>query len=195
MSLSSLKEIKLDFSWVRNFFYTTNPPREEIETVLDLNNLLNNSWVLDMKYNDNGEFVKFCAEKHPDLNFVFFHEIKHTSSQEYSKFKSSFPQNVRVFYMTPTEFVKNMNPAYDEFIVTNKVGYRRIISSHIDNDNVLSKIDKSLYKDYGNTLQSMLLIVGNNPLRENNQFRVSFNYNYYTSKIFIYYPISDFNQN
>lgn len=186
MSLSSLKEIELDFTWARNFFYSAN---KTYEIALELNNLPKQSWILDMKYDDNGEFVKFCAEEHPDLNFVFFHEIKHTSPQEYSKFKSSFPQNVRVFYMRPTDFVKNMNQAYDEFIVTNKVGYRRIISGHVDNDNILSKIDKSLYKDYGNKIPSTLFVVGDNQLREGNPHFKQHNNNHK------YYPISDFNQN
>jgi hypothetical protein len=185
-SLSLLKEIKLDLSWLRNWFI--NKRYTNLQNMLDLNKLPQNCWILDMKYDDNGEFIKSCASKYPQINFVFFHEISHASPEEYTLFKSSFPANVHVFYMKPNEFVNNMNQVYNEFISINYVGYRRCIATSIvDNANILSKIDKSFYKNYGNTLPSMLLIVDDIQLRESSaMFKQHMNQ---------YYAINDFYPN
>lgn len=121
------------------------------EQSLELDILPKNSWILDMSY-DDGEFTKLCAFKYPDLNFVFFanHEL-------------TLPTNVHVFIVSPDAFVNQSNDDYEDFALKNKVSYRRIFVSQKTEywhniPALFERIDKCLYKDYGNTIKSTLTI-------------------------------------
>ena len=146
MSLSSLKEIKLDYSWVHGLF--ENFSREKnIEESLQLDVLPNNSWVLIQTY-DSNKIINYCAKKWPNLNFVTF-----------GNYNTSF-KNIYVFNIALDEFTNNSNEDYDHFVIKNSVSYRRVLlsTSTPANESTFKRIDKQLYKDYGNTIKSLLII-------------------------------------
>jgi hypothetical protein len=246
MSLSSLKEIHLDYSWIRELydratplffratqlfdrvnylfwyvfysFYIIEPSLSEkttfqnLLTSLELDILPKNSWILDMTH-DDGDFIKFCAKKHPYLNFVFFKKFNNETQEEYDTDVSTFPENVTVFYMPTESFIKNNNQNYEEFLINNKVGYRRVVSRDIKHREVFERIDKSLYKDYGNTIKSFLLVYGaNSDCCDNNYLKCVSNGTLgYESNMLVplkkqaqmatylrtktFYPVNDFNNN
>jgi hypothetical protein len=137
--------------WDKEMFKT-------FETDIEIHILPKNSWVLDISY-DDGDFTKHCAKKYPDLNFVFFTN----KTSIYNKSNNTFPKNVNVFFVTPNHFVNQSNNAYEDFAINNKVGYRRIFASQGTEywhniPALFERIDKCLFKDYGNTLKSYLLL-------------------------------------
>ena len=128
------------------------------ETDIELRILPKNSWILDLSY-DNGDFTKYCANKYPELNFVFFTKKRDI----YNESKNAFPKNVNVFFVTPNHFVNQSNNAYEEFVINNMVGYRRVFASQGTEywhnfPALFERIDKCLFKDYGNTIKSYLLL-------------------------------------
>lgn len=127
-------------------------------TDIELPNLLSNMWVLDMSYDDNGDFVKYCAKKYPHLNFVYF--AKNTTI--YDEMTDNPRHNINVFFMTPTHFVNRTNKTYEDFVINNKVGYSRVFASQgleycYNFQALFEHIDKCLFKDYGNTIKSYFL--------------------------------------
>jgi hypothetical protein len=181
MSLSSLTEINLDFSWVRQFFI--RKCGEHIADSLDFKMLPDNSWILDI----TGEISAYCAKKWPNLNFVTFKQPNEHHSYN----------NLHVFEMTFDEFASNNNIAYDDFIVKNRIGYRRvIISNSIDNESILKQIDKQLYKDYNNPIQSLLIVYTTAMHRINGtipHFKLIMESTDNKIRIYTFRPITDFN--
>jgi hypothetical protein len=81
----------------------------------------------------------------------------------YNESKNTFPKNACVFFLTPNHFVNQTNDAYEEFVINNKVGYRRVFASQGTEywhnfPALFERIDKCLFKDYGNTIKSYLLL-------------------------------------
>lgn len=184
MSLSSLKEIKLDFSWVRKWF-DDNSREKAIEESLQLNMFPKKSWILVI---DN-DLVNYCAKKWPNLNFVTFGDSITSSG------------NIYVFNMTLDEFTNNTNEEYENFVIKNRVGYRRVLLSNVapTNKATFQRIDKQLYKDYGNTIQSQLVVYSSS-----NDIISSTNIPYFKetlskfdgkTRVHTFSPISDFNNN
>jgi len=131
---------------------------QTFETDIELHILPKNSWILDISY-DEGNFTKYCAKKYPELNFVFF--ANKTST--YEELKNTLPKNVYVFFLTPNQFVNQTNVAYEDFAINNNIGYRRIFASQgteywNNYPAIFERIDKCLFKDYGNTIKSYLLL-------------------------------------
>jgi len=142
MSLSSLKEIKLDFGWIRGLF--DNCIREKrIEESLQIDRIPINSWILVLNDDD---LVNYCAKKWPYYKFVTFSNSMTSSN------------NIHVFKLTLDEFANNTNEEYDNFIVKKRVGYRGVFLSNNISEPVLKRIDKQLYKDYDNTITSKLIV-------------------------------------
>jgi hypothetical protein len=138
-------------NWDEQMFQT-------FETDIELRILPKNSWILDLSY-DEGNFTKYCANKHPELNFVFF--ANKTST--YDELKKTLPKNAHVFFVTPNHFVNQTNVEYEEFTLNNKIGYRRVFASQgteywTNYPAIFERIDKCLFKDYGNTIKSYLLL-------------------------------------
>jgi hypothetical protein len=186
MSLSSLKEIRLDYSWVREWF-DNNSREKAIEESLQLNMFPKKSWILMITY-DSDRVVNYCAKKWPNLNFVTFSDSITSSG------------NIYVFNPTLDEFTNNTNEEYENFVIKNRVGYRRVLlsySSHV-NDTTFKRIDKQLYKDYGNTIQSQLVIYsssndiisGTTPC-----FKETLSKFDGKTRVHTFSPISDFNNN
>lgn len=128
------------------------------ETDVELGILPKNSWVLDMSY-DEGDFTKYCAKKYPELNFVFFTN----KTDIYNESINTFPKNTHIFFLTPSHFVNQRNNKYEEFVINNNVGYRRVFVSQgteywYNFPAIFERIDKSLFKDYGNKIKSYLLL-------------------------------------
>jgi hypothetical protein len=131
---------------------------QTFETDIELRILPENSWVLDLSY-DEGNFTKYCAKKYPELNFVFF--ANKTST--YEELNNTLPKNAHVFFVTPNHFVNQNNVAYEDFALNNKIGYRRIFASQgteywTNYPAIFERVDKCLFKDYGNTIKSYLLL-------------------------------------
>lgn len=143
MFLSSLKEIKLDLGWLFEDFSR----EKNIEEMLQLDMIPINSWILIISY-DSEKIIKYCAKKWPYQKFVTFSNNLVSSD------------NIYVFNMSLDEFNNNTNKDYENFVIKNSVGYRRVLVSNASpiNDSTFKQIDKQLYKDYGNTLKSQLVI-------------------------------------
>jgi hypothetical protein len=138
-------------NWDETMFQT-------FETDIELRILPKNSWILDLSY-DDGNFTKYCANKHHELNFVFF--ANKTST--YEELKKTLPKNAHVFFVTPNHYVNQTNVEYEDFALNNKIGYRRIFASQgteywTNYPAIFERIDKCLFKDYGNTIKSYLLL-------------------------------------
>jgi len=135
------------------------PMYKTFETDIELPILLNNMWVLDMSYDDNGGFVRYCSKKYPHLNFVYF--AKNTAV--YDEMTDNPRHNINVFFMTPSHFVNRLNKTYEDFVINNKVGYSRVFASQgleycYNFQALFEHIDKCLFKDYGNTIKSYFLL-------------------------------------
>jgi hypothetical protein len=187
MSLSSLKEIKLDFSWVRGLFVDEERREKNVEETLQLDILPNKSWILDLSYG-SGELVKYCAKKWPNLNFVVFNQSTNNIT----------PPNIYTFNLTLDEFASNSNEDYDNLVVKNRVGYRRVIMSYTDTvpQTVFERIDKQLFKDYGNAIKSLLVIyacVGEQIKTSIPYFKEIMSSIDHEFRFHIFRPISDFN--
>jgi hypothetical protein len=175
MSLSSLKEINLDFSW-----FEDTSREKSIEECLQIERIPINSWILVLSDDD---LVSYCAKKWPYHKFVTFSETLRSSN------------NIHVFNMTLDEFANNTNKDYDNFILKNRVGYRGVILSNF-NESTLKQIDKQLYKDYGNTIQSKLVIYSSaNNIISNNIpcFKETLSKFDGKTRVHTFSPISDFN--
>jgi hypothetical protein len=130
------------------------------ERNIELRILPESSWILEMSY-DDGEFTRYCATRYPALNFVFFT----MNTQTYNRLRNNFPKNAHVFFMTPDHFIKHSNTNYEDFIINNRVGYRRVFASQGTEcwswnkmSAIFGRIDKSLYKDYDNPIKSYFLL-------------------------------------
>ena len=128
------------------------------ENDIELPNLLRNMWVLDMSYDDDGGFVKYCAKKYSHLKFVYFAK----TAEIYDEMTGNPQHNVHVFFMTPSIFVNRENKTYEDFVIKNRVGYRRVFASQgleycYNFQALFEHIDKCLYKEYGNTIKSYFL--------------------------------------
>jgi len=142
MSLSSLNEIKLDFSWVRALFEDTSREKS-IEECLSIEKIPINSWMLVV---GDDRLVNYCAKRWPYHKFVTFSDSLMSSN------------NIHVFHLTLDEFANNTNEEYDNFIVKNRVGYRGVFLSNIPSEPILKRIDKQLYKDYDNEITSKVIV-------------------------------------
>jgi hypothetical protein len=187
MSLSSLKEIQLDFSWVRALFEDTSREKN-IGQSLQLDILPNNSWVLIQTY-DSNKIINYCAKKWPNLNFVTFGNNYDTPSK-----------NIYVFDLSLDEFANNSNEHYENFIIKNNVSYRRVLLSNATpaSRQTFERIDKQLYKDYGNTIKSLLIIFtssGDTITHTIPFFKVTMSSFDGKTRVYIFSPISDFNNN